>query len=159
MSSYVGHINYAVEQAVVTYLRSYTLAGVNLQQIYAGMTKGDTDLYEGAAASDEPGTQFPCVRVIADNWETFAEPDQGVYRVNVRVEFCSNADDTYAYQHNEAAGEIFDAFTQTGVTTLISDSLTDFTVQFMRRMGGGYRIEDRAWVSFLNIEMIVNPKG
>jgi hypothetical protein len=155
--SWVGHINYAVEQAIVAYLRSFTLSGVNYQQIYPGMGKGDTDLYESVQYSDEPGQTLPCVKVIADNWDCPLEPDQGVYRVNARIEVWSNADDTATADHNTRAGEIFDAFTQTGVNAGISAQATDFTLQFMRRMSGGYRIEDRAWVSFLNLEMIVNP--
>jgi hypothetical protein len=139
------NITQQAQKAYCAFLKTLTLDSVPSSQIYRGIensTKSESE--------DEPERRLlPCV-IVECKRASESLQDSGNWTASVRIMCRSNADDTTEDEHHEFASEIFsNVFYADSKTDL--NSQDDFTVLQVRAQEQGYDLEDRSWVSYMEM--------
>lgn len=140
MSSY-NAIELRVQKGLKAYLDTLTFTGT--PTIYRGVSQSVRALPAIIVQCDR--AEHEQVGVHTGNWLAYAT-----------VILRENADDTTEDDHITHAGEVRDAFVATGLEADINTAASGIcTVAWCLAESVGYRIEERSWVSELNLRLFV----
>lgn len=139
--SYANNITRLAELAARDYLRT-CISGIASEFIYGGF--------------DDDQLATPRVVCTCNQADAEGPADEGVWACRMEIRAISNADDRTEDEHHVFAGEIFSQFMvgRTSTADRITAALSDFDCQDVLAIGQRKSLEERRWISILEIKMV-----
>ena len=114
------------------------------------VSKGIDTLINVGLTKSEDAPQI--IKVVCQD-ATNEEPYDGNWQCRLRVEVESNCDDYTEAEHKDAAAEVYESFFSATVADDLSAAYASFAAQEVIPTKQGYMLQDRKWVSYLEVDV------